>query len=255
MTAYTSRTPHGLLQTVLRAKGPIGSLGGAWMSDPAEDELCASFGLQDWQLYFLARHGVLGAVDADVVSAAAYVFPPDYLRREWDAALRKLTPEAAVDSYLTLCHEWGRRELAGFADAVRLTELAERIIEAVEVAGLPLFAGWRAVSVPLGQPERCTHAMQLLREHRGSCHGVAMVALGLQPLTAVLANQGGEANARDYGWEPPFPEVTDTDRALREQVELLTDDLVAPPYAVLTTAEQQEFVALLDAAFSHAFGE
>ena len=82
----------------------------------------------------------------------------------------------------------------------------------------------------MSAPERCAHVCQVLREHRGACHGVALAALGMPPLTAILTNIGGEANALDYGWEPPFPEPTDADRALRVRVEELTDDLVAPAY-------------------------
>ena len=75
-------TDPDVLRIVVAAKDPIGSLGGAWMSDPAEEVATAAAGLQDWQLYFLGRHGVMGDVDADVVSAVAYMFPPDYLRQE-----------------------------------------------------------------------------------------------------------------------------------------------------------------------------
>jgi hypothetical protein len=75
----------------------------------------------------------------------------------------------------------------------------------------------------------------------------------MPPLTAILTNVGGEANALDYGWKPPFPEPTDTARTLRVRVEELTDDLVAPAYEVLDEAERAELVRLLDAAAAHVF--
>jgi hypothetical protein len=247
--------------TAVAAKGPIGSLGGAWMSTDAEEQAGVAAGLVDWQFYFLGRHGVLGDVDPDVVRAAAYVFPSDHLRREWTAARAVMTPSEALRRYVEVCHAWGREQLGGFAGAERLADLGQRVIDASDVVGLPLFAGWRAVPVPAAGPvsgsggasERCAHVLQVLREHRGACHGVALAALQLDPLVAILANTGGEANALDYGWQPPFPEVTEADRALRTRVEELTDDLVAPAYDALTADEQTELLTLLEGAHSHAF--
>ena len=247
--------------TAVAAKGPIGSLGGAWMSTDAEEEAGVAAGLVGWQFYFLGRHGVLGDVDPDVVLAAAFVFPADHLRREWTAARAVMTPAEALSRYVEVCHAWGRERLGGFAGAERLADLGQRVVDASDVVGLPLFAGWRAVPLPEAgsdgepdtAPERCAHVLQVLREHRGACHGVALAALQLDPLVAILANAGGEVNALDYGWQPPFPEVTDADRALRSRVEELTDDLVAPAYDALAADEQAELLTLLREAHSHAF--
>jgi Helix-turn-helix family len=242
------------LEAVVAAKGPIGSLGGAWMTSDAEEQATVDAGLEGWQLYFLGRHGVLGDVDADVVLASAYVFPADHLRREWDAARTVMAPDAAVTRYLGLLHDWGREHLGGFGAAERLAELGQRVIDASDVVALPLFAGWRALPVPTSAPERCAHVCQVLREHRGACHGVVLAVLQMAPLTAILTNIGGEANALDYGWEPPFPEPTDADRAVRVRVEELTDVVAAPAYDVLDEAERAELVSLLDAAAFHVFG-
>jgi Helix-turn-helix family len=233
------------------AKAPIGDLGGSWMTGPEEEAATVAAGMDGWQLYFLARHGVLGDVDPDVVTAAAFFFPADVVRSEWLAAREVMTPGTAVERYLELCHAWGRTRLAGFPAAGRLADLAQRVVDGADVAGLPLFAGWRALPVPKDAPARCAHLMQLLREHRGSCHGVAVVASGMAPLMAVLANQGGEENAREYGWQPPFPTVTDADRALRHRVEEMTDDLVAPAYEGLDRDELAELLDLLLAAHEH----
>lgn len=240
-------------ETCVAAKGPIGDLGGAWMSSDAEEQVLEDAGLIDWQLYFLARHGVLGDVDPDVVLAAAFVFPADHLRAEWTTARAVMTPDEGLRRYLALCHLWGRQRLAGFDDLDRLTELGLRVIDSSAVVGLPLFAGWRAVPLPSDPAERCAQVMQVLREHRGSCHGIALAALQMDPLMAILTNQGGEENAREYGWQPPFPVPGDADRELRARVEELTDDLVAAAYDGLTVDEQAELLVLLEAAHSHAF--
>src|SRR5215207_1782921 len=41
--------------TAVAAKGPIGDLGGSWMSSDLEEAASAAAGLDDWQLYFLGR--------------------------------------------------------------------------------------------------------------------------------------------------------------------------------------------------------
>ena len=238
-------------RVVVAAKTPIFDLGGAWMTGEAEEAATEAAGLEGWQLYFLGRHGVMGDVDPDVITAVAYVFPPDHVRSEWEAARRTLTPEEAVRRYAEVCHDWGRTNLTTFDGAARLIDLAGRVVDAVDVAGLPLFAGWRALSLPADAPARCAHMLQLLREHRGACHGLAMVALGLHPLVAKLLDKA--ENAEEYGWKRPYPPITDSDRQLRAKVEEVTDDLVTPAYGALTATEQGELLHLIGAAHAHAF--
>ena len=242
--------------TAVAAKGPIGDLGGAWMSSELEEAASAAAGLDDWQLYFLGRHGVLGDVDADVVRSAAYVFPRERIAEQWDAARAVMTPHEATRRYVAVCHAWSRERLAGFAGADRLSELGLRVVERADIVAMPLLAGWRALEMPKGSDasaERCGQVCQLLREHRGACHGVALAALNLPPLTAILTNLGGEANAVEYGWRPPFPTPTAADRELRTRVEVLTDDIAAVAYESLSADEQAELLSLLNAAHAHAF--
>jgi hypothetical protein len=252
MITSSSSVDEESRRLVVAAKTAIFDLGGAWMTGESEEVATEAAGLEGWQLYFLGRHGVMGDVDADVITAVAYIFPPDRVRSEWEAARRTLTPEEAVRRYTDVCHEWGRSELTAFDGAERLIDLSGRVVDAVDVVGLPLFAGWRALPRPADPPAKCAHMLQLLREHRGACHGLAMVALGLPPLVAMLLDEAG--HAEEYGWESPYPTVTDHDRALRAQVEEITDDLATPPYAALTGAEQGELLDLLRAALKLAFG-
>jgi hypothetical protein len=240
-------------ETALRAKGPVGTLGGFWMGTAEADDATVAAGLEDWELYFLGRHGVVGDADPDVITAVAYFFPPEVVRKDWESARRVMTPHDAVNAYAAVLHRWGRETLDGFGDARELIDLSRRIVDHVDVAGLPLFAGWRALPEPAELGANLAHCMQLLREHRGGCHGIAVRAVGLAPLTAVLANQGGVANAEDYGWKPPFPDVTDDDRDRWRRAEEITDDLAAQGYEALDEAQSQRFLALLEAAHAYAF--
>ena len=242
--------------TAVAAKAPIGDLGGAWMSSDLEEAASAAAGFDDWELYFLGRHGVLGDVDPEVVRSVAYVFPADRIAQQWRAARAVMTPQEATQRYLEVCHQWGSERLGDFSGARRLSELGERVVDSVDVVALPLLVGWRALkrpSAPSASPERCAQTCQLLREHRGACHGVALAALNLPPLMAILTNLGGEENALEYGWRPPFPTPTDGDRELRDRVEALTDDIAAVAYEALSADEQAELLTLLNAAHAHAF--
>ena len=192
------------------------------------------------------RHGVLGDVDPDVILAAAFFFPADHLRREWGTARALMTPAEGLSRYLAVCHQWGRDRLAGFAEADRLSELGQKVIEASDVVGLPLFAGWRAVPLPAAGARPALSAAP--RSCRCCASTAAPVTASHSPRCGSIRwwrswpTKAGEENAREYGWEPPFPEVTDADRALRARVEELTDDLVAPAYDGLTPDEQAELV-------------
>ena len=175
------------------------------------------------------------------------------VRVGWQGAWASTDPVRSAARYAQACHEWGRVKLADFDGAGRLAELAAVVAASADVAGLPLFAGWRAVAPPADDPARAALALQVLREHRGGLHGVAVLAQGLTPLQAILAGPGGEPNASFFGWQGPFEDVAGL-REARAAAETLTDDLADRAYAVLDDAEQAELAALLDKAVAYAFG-
>ena len=73
---------------------------------------------------------------------------------------------------------------------------------------MPLFAGWRARlhAGPTDGPARLALALQAAREHRGSCHLVAVTAAGVDPLQAVMSGRYGAKNAEFFGWPEPYPD-------------------------------------------------
>ncbi len=231
----------------------VSDLGGGFMISSQAKEFGKSNGLRGRQAYVLGRGSVLGDVDADVVTSAFGFWPADIVRESWDAGRAVMPVAAAREGYSAACHDWGIAHYASLDGAARLAELLEWIVDGTDVAGLPLYAGWRAVPLPDDPLARVAQLMHLLREHRGGLHIVAVVACGLTPLQAILAGKGGPGNATFFGWEEPFEDFSGHLIA-RSEAEALTDRLVAPAYDVLGHDERVELLDLLQRAADAAYG-
>ncbi len=236
-------------ETAAAVKGPASLLGGAWMRDPSTVAAGQAIGLPSWPYYAIGRGGPLGDVPAEVVVATFAFFPPAFISRAWDRGRTVRSAAAGAEHYVGSMHAWGRTRLAGAApaDLERLAELAERVVDAVDVAGLPLFAAWRALPRLSEPAARAMQAAMLLREHRGGLHALAVVGAGMAPLEAIVSGEGGDAIARFFGWEPPYPNPEPL-AARRGAIEAATDALVLPGFAALDEAERAELVVLLQAA-------
>jgi len=243
-------TPEG---TAEAAKGAVSALGGGFMWARATQAAGAEFGVADpWAFYVAGRCGVLGAVDADVVTAALVFFPRDVVRERWEAALDALEPAKAALAYAESARTWGRKRLSSLDGVERLAALAERIVAAVDPAGLPLFAGWRALPLSDDAPGRAVQLLNVLREHRGNAHGLAVLANGLRPLEALAAGPQGADNARLFSWPGPYPDPAPFAQRW-QRAEAATTVQVAPAFLALDDVERAEFVGLLEAASAMAF--
>lgn len=239
---------------------PIGRLGGAFMISREAKAFAQEAGLSGWAPYFRGRCGVLGEVDADVVASATGFFPAEVVREAWEAGAG-VPADVAGARYAAVAQGFGRRKLAGLAegDARRLAELLEVVVDGADVIGAPLFAGWRAMSLPEDAPARVLQLTHVLRELRGGLHIVAVLACGLTPLEAVLSGgsvliSSGTANAEYFAWPRPYPEVTEEMRARRAEAEKLTDTLIAPAFEGLDQGEAAGLVTLLQRADKVVFG-
>ena len=236
--------------TVRGVAGPVGRLGAGWMFDPATAERGKELGLSTWSFYHCGRGGVLGDTDASVVVAAFGFFPPELQKKAWAKGRAVLPVDRIVDEYATCCAGWGRRTFTSTASAGRLADLLTAAASASGVMGVPLFAGWRArllaPSAPTDDPARLALALQVMREHRGGLHLVAVAAAGIDPLQAVMSGRYGAGNAEFFGWPQPWPDTSLARDAMAE-AERVTDALVAPAYAALTPEERGELVAGLRA--------
>nr|WP_231856046.1 hypothetical protein [Nocardia cyriacigeorgica] len=233
----------------------IQQLGGAFMFSREAKEYAAETGVDAFFApYTRGRGGVLGDVDASVVTAAFGFFPEESIRTSWESV--QMPAAKAAERYARVCHDFGRRKLGGFERAGRLAQLLETVAAAADPAGVPLFAGWRAMPLPEDAPARVMQLTHVLRELRGGLHLIAVRAAGITPLQAVLISgspiNDGPGQARWYGWPEPFEEITDEVRERWQRAEAVTDELIEPAFAVLDEGEQAELTELVAAAHTKA---
>jgi hypothetical protein len=227
--------------------GPVGKLGGAFMFEASVFARGAELGLDPWAWYHCGRGGVLGNPHPSVVVAAFGFFPPMLQTKAWNKGVAVMHPAEVAGHYADACVEYGRTRFA-VEGSERLAELVTIALDSAEIAGLPLFAGWRQklYDGPTDGPGRLGLALMAAREHRGGNHLAAVVAAGVPPLNAVVSGRYGETNAEFFGWPKPWPdpaEFADTMKA----VEATTDAMVRPAYAALSDAERAELVTGLRA--------
>ncbi|MFB4307138.1 hypothetical protein [Actinomadura sp. GTD37] len=227
--------------TVRAADPVVHDIGAAWMLDPAVSRHGKELGYANpFAFYVAGRGGVLGDVDASVVSASFGWFEPGFVRAMWDEGVAVAGAREAARRYATACTAWAEKRLP---DDPRLCALAERAAAAAEGSALPLFAGWRAEPLPDGGPARLVQALHVLRELRGALHLVATTAVGLTPLEAVLTRSGDD-RARFLAWQGDLPDCTELKPLLLEADEI-TDRLAARVYErALTPSERAEFADL-----------
>ncbi|MEO3783114.1 hypothetical protein ABGB12_07285 [Actinocorallia sp. B10E7] len=238
-----------------RVSRPIQELGGAFMFSRETREFGESTGVPGFMgPYMKGRCGVLGDVDADVVTSAVGVFHPRAVREAWESV--PMPAARAAEGYLGACHGFGRRKLASFEEADRLAELLLAVVGNGDVTGAPLFAGWRAMPLAEDGRARAMQLIHVLREYRAGLHFLAVRAAGLTPVQAILVGGSPIFKAADqvllFGWQAPEEEITDEVRARWQEAERVTDQLVQQAFSVLDKAEGEELVELVARAYETA---
>ncbi|WP_410873143.1 SCO6745 family protein [Nocardia sp. A7] len=234
--------------TSAAVKRQVLELGGAFMISREARTFGEATGVEGFQgAYTRGRGGVLGDVDADVVTAAFGFFEPAGVRTAWESV--PMPAAEAATAYMVACRDFGQRKLAAFDRADRLAELLRRVVEAAPSTGVPLFAGWRAMPVPQDGRAAVLQLTHVLRELRGGLHLIAVLANGLTPLQAILVAGSpiydGPGHAKFLGWAEPFEPVTEDIQARWDAAEQLTDELIAPCFEVLDDTERAELTTLM----------
>jgi hypothetical protein len=224
-----------------------------------------------WDGYFAGRAAPLGLVPAEVVHAVFYNFADGEVARHIPWVWGKTTPQEAIavreaGSAAALRQLIG--ELADSPGLVRVADLAIRAAFSAPTEGRALYAGLRALTVPEETVARLWHAATLLREHRGDGHNAALLAHGIggteaHVLLALSLGMRAEEfdrirhlptaqlaavldGLRGRGLVDAAGGLTAAGRETRERIEALTDELAAPPYAVLSADELDELIVGLE---------
>jgi helix-turn-helix protein len=236
-------------ETARRVKAAVIHVGAAFGHEAAFSDAGRRLGLDQWAFYFGARAGVLGPVDAEVVTAVCGFFSPSLVRPAWESALAAASPAELVAEDVRLCIAWARRHLGLLPRVDRLANLVSRVVAAADASARPLFAAWRALPDPAeGLPAaQVGLGLLRLREQRGAGHLLAVAAHGLTPLEAIVAG-AGSAKAAANGWHPPYPPVTSETAQRLAAADRCTDALAGMPYRCLDHTERAELVALLRSA-------
>ena len=132
-----------------------------------------------------------------------------------------------------------------------------------------MYAGLRALPVPEEPVARLWHAANMLREHRGDGHIVALVSERIGGIEAhvLSALDSGIYPAESFGRIHHLPKAhlaevlhglrnrglldacgrfTDAGRAVKDRIESLTDTLAEAPYAALTPSELHQLIESLE---------
>ena len=240
-------TQLGALEAIQAVSRQVTDIGGRFMLHPDTRAIGTQAGYPNgYSWYVTGRGGVLGDVDADVIVAAFAFFNPQVVRKMWEAGVTVEGAHKAGSRYAAACAAWGRQRLQGIEGCDRFCELAERLVNSVDVAGLPLFAAWRNEALPPDAEGRAYQLLHVMREWRGSAHIVAVLSGGITPLQAVLATDGGSATAKFLGWGDDLSNATHLKDSI-VGIELLTDNLMLSAYeSALDAGERAEFVELVD---------
>ncbi len=234
-------TPETLVQT---ACPKIGSLGAAFYFRPETVAVGKANNLDGFRFYFLGRGGVLGDVEAPVIQSAFGYFNGPLVAKIWNSAKERMAPRDAARLYMSCAQDLGRAKFAGIDGLDAFCAAAEKVLAAIDPAGLTLYAGVAAEPLPEDLPARAMHLVMVLREYRGSAHLMAVLCSGLTAAQAHFLRRPDDMGTFGY---TETPTVTDADRAKLVAAEALTDQLVLPAYSVLDENEAAALVAGLEA--------
>ncbi len=104
----------------------VSTVGSHFMLDGNTYKRGAELGFQGLDFYVTGRGGVLGDVDADVVSAAFTFFEPGNVRTLWEQGRAVMSATEAGTEFAACCATWAEAHVPDTLDAARLEELAGR---------------------------------------------------------------------------------------------------------------------------------
>lgn len=237
------------------------------------NDAMAALGFRNyWDGYFAGRSAPLGRVPAEVVHAAFYSFADGEVARHIPRVWDKTTPEEAHAAREQGCVLALRAILGDLTETPGLARAAELLAKASTSApteGRMMYSGLRALPMPEEPVARLWHAANMLREHRGDGHVVALVSeqIGGTEAHVLSALDNDIYPAETFGRIHHLPKArlaevmeglgnrglidgtgrfTAEGRATKDRIEALTDALAEAPYATLEPDELAELIASLE---------
>ena len=201
-------------------------------------------GLGGMVFYIAGRGGMLGDCEGESVAAAFGYFNPEVIVRAWDTAKATMPIREIGKAYFECAAQHGRSKLSGIDNLEAFVNAADKINDAADPDGLPLYASYKYAEYATDALGRAMQLVATLREFRGSAHLLAIRAKGLTSKQAHFIKRPNDVQM--FGWSPDEPpHIDESVRATMLEIESLTDELVSPAYAVLTPAEQDSFTSTM----------
>jgi hypothetical protein len=200
--------------------------------------------LDGMRFYFIGRGGVLGDVEAPVVTSAFGYFAPAVVDKMWNTSKTKVAPRDAARAALECNAALGRGKLDDMAGLAEFCAAAEQVITNVNPAGLQLYAAVAAEPLPDDLPGRAMQLAVIHRELRGSAHLAAVIAAGVHPSVAHAIRRPNDIGT--FGW-PEDLVITDADRSNLEAADVTTDKMSAGHYGGLSDEQRAAFAAGISA--------
>lgn len=194
--------------------------------------------------YFTSRGACLGQPSGEVVCAAFGVFNPDIVLPAVEAGWKASNPSSVLAARQAGATAALAR-MIGEADPAPATAILREVMESVDHAGRPLFAGLRSLPLPDEPLAQLWRACDYVRERRGDGHIAAWVSHGCDPVEISLLTElawglklrtyvftrgwtseqveDGVARLKDNGYLTDDDALTDAGRAYRRSIEEATD--------------------------------
>jgi hypothetical protein len=234
----------------------------------------SALGITGWMRgYFASRSAPLGQVPAEVVIATFYNFSPRVIRKVIPSVWDLITPEEVTTArYVGVSAAYERILGAAALDSPEMAEAARLAREATTVLtleGRPLYAAYAALAWPEPAHLQLFHAVTLLRESRGDGHIAALVLAGLSGIEAfatylpLAAHIPPKPYRQSRGWSDeewdetvatlvdrglldPTGALTERGAALREDLEVQTDQGASSPYELLGEGRTARLLELVE---------
>lgn len=222
-----------------------------------------ALGVEGFGGYFASRAAAMGAVAPEVVVATFFNFNPVVVHAAIPSSWAAAPPVRWLDARLAGIDAALRRSLGddvvGSADVAEAADLirpaAAAVADPAVAAGRPLALAHAAVPRPDEPHLALWHSISVLREHRGDGHVSCLVEAGVDGCGALVQHaasgdvpraalqtsrawrdddwQAAAERLADRGWIDDDGAFTDAGRAARDAIEQRTDELAAPPWAVI----------------------